>query len=175
MIFLWARAPDHLDRGPTLARELDRLRVVAGGDEEVMPCFLETSCDGCEQERMRRIREVEPDVHATGVDPARTSMGRRFGRLSADHRGEPLGRVAIPTRRRRVSRPGRPGDRRRDVRDAPGIEAEQGVRPGARVTGRSVLSRSVKHGTPRNVVSSWMPPESVSTAAASASSERNSR
>ena len=35
------------------------------------------------------------------------------------------------------------------------------------VTGRSVLSRSVRHGTPRKVVSSWMPPESVSTPAAS--------
>ena len=29
------------------------------------------------------------------------------------------------------------------------------------VTGRSVLGRSVRHGTPSNVVSSWMPPESV--------------
>jgi len=34
------------------------------------------------------------------------------------------------------------------------------------VTGRSVLSRNVKQGTWRYVVSSWMPPESVNTAAA---------
>ena len=33
------------------------------------------------------------------------------------------------------------------------------------VIGRSVFSRSVRHGTPRTVVSSWMPPESVRTRA----------
>ena len=37
--------------------------------------------------------------------------------------------------------------------------------PCVTVTGRSVLSRSVKHGTPSTVVSSWTPPESVTTAA----------
>ncbi len=47
--------------------------------------------------------------------------------------------------------------------------------PARMVTGRSVLSRKVKQGIPRYVVSSWIPPESVSTAAASASSERKSR
>ena len=31
---------------------------------------------------------------------------------------------------------------------------------------RAVLARSVRQGTPRNVVSSWMPPESVITRAA---------
>ena len=36
--------------------------------------------------------------------------------------------------------------------------------PARIVTGRSVLSRSVKQGTPRYVVSSCSPPESVSTA-----------
>jgi UDP-N-acetylmuramoyl-tripeptide--D-alanyl-D-alanine ligase len=36
------------------------------------------------------------------------------------------------------------------------------------------IARSVKQGTPRNVVSSWIPPESVSTPAASATSPRNS-
>ena len=45
--------------------------------------------------------------------------------------------------------------------------------PCSTVTGRSVLSRSVKQGIPRNVVSSCTPPESVSTAAASASSEKS--
>ena len=40
--------------------------------------------------------------------------------------------------------------------------------PGSTVTGRSVFSRSVRHGTPSTVVSSWMPPESVSTSRASA-------
>src|SRR5690606_26303298 len=33
--------------------------------------------------------------------------------------------------------------------------------PSLIVTGRSVLSRSVKQGTPSAVVSSWIPPESV--------------
>ena len=35
--------------------------------------------------------------------------------------------------------------------------------PRLTVIGRSVFSRSVRHGTPSTVVSSWMPPESVST------------
>src|SRR5207245_6815524 len=35
--------------------------------------------------------------------------------------------------------------------------------PQVTVAGRSVLSRSVKQGTPRIVVSSWIPPESVRT------------
>jgi len=39
--------------------------------------------------------------------------------------------------------------------------------PCAIVIGRSVFSRSVKHGTPRAVVSSWSPPLSVSTMTAS--------
>src|SRR5664280_1899048 len=38
--------------------------------------------------------------------------------------------------------------------------------PSVTVTGRSVFSRKVRHGTPRTVVSSWMPPESVRTSAA---------
>ena len=35
--------------------------------------------------------------------------------------------------------------------------------PRVTVIGRSVFSRTVRHGTPRKVVSSWMPPESVMT------------
>ena len=35
--------------------------------------------------------------------------------------------------------------------------------PMCTVMGRSVFSRSVRHGIPRTVVSSWMPPESVIT------------
>ena len=35
--------------------------------------------------------------------------------------------------------------------------------PDCSVTGRSVFSRAVTHGTPRRVVSSWIPPESVTT------------
>lgn len=46
--------------------------------------------------------------------------------------------------------------------------------PALTVTGRSVFSRSVKQGIPRYVLSSWIPPESVSAAPASAWSDRNS-
>ena len=45
--------------------------------------------------------------------------------------------------------------------------------PCVTVTGRSVRSRRVKHGIPRAVVSSWIPPESVTTAAAPVCSDRN--
>ena len=41
------------------------------------------------------------------------------------------------------------------------------------VTGRSVLCRRVRHGTPSAVVSSWIPPESVRTSRAFAISPRN--
>ena len=47
--------------------------------------------------------------------------------------------------------------------------------PSVIVIGRSVLSRTVKHGTPSAVVSSWMPPESVTTACAPASRSSMSR
>ena len=43
------------------------------------------------------------------------------------------------------------------------------------VTGRSVFGRSVRHGMPSTVVSSWMPPQSVTTSAAPRTSDRNSR
>ena len=43
------------------------------------------------------------------------------------------------------------------------------------VAGRSVLSRSVRQFTPRTVVSSWIPPESVSTIELSASRDKKSR
>ena len=42
------------------------------------------------------------------------------------------------------------------------------------VIGRSVFSRSVRQGTPRAVLSSCAPPESVSTAALSSISPMNS-
>src|SRR6267142_6619713 len=43
------------------------------------------------------------------------------------------------------------------------------------VIGRSVFSRRVKQGTPRAVVSSWMPPESVKASVALLSRQRKSR
>lgn len=42
------------------------------------------------------------------------------------------------------------------------------------VMGRSVFSRSVKHGIPRTVVSSWTPPESVRTSFDPVTRERKS-
>ena len=47
--------------------------------------------------------------------------------------------------------------------------------PSSLVIRRSVFFRRVKQGTRSAVVSSWIPPESVTTAAAFASSERNCR
>jgi hypothetical protein len=47
--------------------------------------------------------------------------------------------------------------------------------PAEIVTGRSVFSRTVRHGTPRNVVYSWMPPESVMTTLARIWSARKSK
>lgn len=41
--------------------------------------------------------------------------------------------------------------------------AETSLVPSVTVMGRSVLSRSVIHGMPRAVASSWTPPESVMT------------
>ena len=77
-------------------------------------------------------------------------------------------------RRRRARPRGRPraGSRRRASLSArrPGISAigagsspSSMFVPSSIVTGRSVESRSVKQGTPRAEVSSWMPPESVRT------------
>lgn len=47
--------------------------------------------------------------------------------------------------------------------------------PSLTVIGRSVLSRSVRQGIPRMVVSSWIPPESVSTSDARDIRRRKSR
>lgn len=46
--------------------------------------------------------------------------------------------------------------------------------PWVTVIGRSVFSRSVRQGTPSAVLSSWAPPESVSTAALSSIKPMNS-
>ena len=47
--------------------------------------------------------------------------------------------------------------------------------PWVMVTGRSVFGRSVRHGMRSTVVSSWMPPLSVTTSAAPRTRDRNSR
>ena len=53
--------------------------------------------------------------------------------------------------------------------------ARVAILPMVTVTGRSVWGRRVRQGTPRAVVSSWMPPESVKTSRAWAIRQRNSR
>jgi hypothetical protein len=65
-----------------------------------------------------------------------------------------------------------PREELRDLPDPGGSRPSKVFVPCVTVTGRSVLSRSVKHGMPSAVVSSCTPPESVTTAAAPASSER---
>src|SRR5260370_1342905 len=47
--------------------------------------------------------------------------------------------------------------------------------PTLQVIGRSVFGRTVTHGTPSQLVSSWRPPESVITSPASATSPNISR
>ena len=86
-----------------------------------------------------------------------------------DQRGRyPRARVAVPQ--------GRPARRRRRGGAASTSRAAPTIRsgsrptsrfvPSVRVIGRSVLSRSVRQGTPSTVVSSCTPPESVSTSRA---------
>ena len=145
-----ARASDHLDVAPTLPRELERLRVVAGSDDHVVPSFDQPPADRREQKGMGRIREVDPDLHARGPQPvARNQRRYRLCRLSANDL----------RRCRSAAWPSHPGGRVRPVRlpaaSAAGISAIRDgsspssvLVPALTVTGRSVLSRSVKHGTP---------------------------
>ena len=90
--------------------------------------------------------------------------------------------------RRCVRLPGRPrvrGPGRLDEAPSTPVASRprfaRGSRPTSRfvpcsmVIGRSVLFRKVRQGTPRTVVSSWIPPESVRTSRASDSSFMKSR
>ena len=74
---------------------------------------------------------------------------------------------------------GRTGlDRRRAARTPDGIsDGDRTITlvPSRTVTGRSVVVRTVKHGTPNTVVSSCSPPESVITACAASTSASISR
>ena len=106
----------------------------------------------------RLVEEVEEDPVArneAGAARAEATNGKDIG--------DPLGRP--PSHRSGRARVAVPGLAPWPARSRSGIPL---IRAGSRpsrvlvpartVTGRSVLSRSVKHGMPRYVVSSWIPP-----------------
>ena len=128
-------------------------------------------------ERRRSTRNAAR-VEARACRRCRTSTSRRPTRAPVrklhDHVGRALAGVSVPERDRlRGTR--RRKQRRNRRRCAPARDRAACSCRARRVTGRSVVSRSVKHGTPSADVSSCTPPESVSTTRASASSPRNSR
>src|SRR4029077_13656385 len=113
------------------------------------------------------LEATEPsvDTHEAAADagsPAKRTIGTRSAALPSQSGGGSEG--AAPGA---ASAAGMPAI-------AAGSSPSRVLVPARIVTGRSVLARRVKQGTPRYVVSSWMPPESVRTAAASARSDRNS-
>ena len=54
---------DHLRRRPALPRQLDGLCVVPRGDADVVAQLLQPAGDRLEEQRVRRVREVDPDLH----------------------------------------------------------------------------------------------------------------
>src|SRR4029077_12438545 len=86
---------------------------------------------------------------------------------ASSHTTATIRSAACPSHR---SITGRAGQRRARARSAAASTASRRgstsrLVPCVHVIGRSVLGRTVTHGTPRNVVSSWSPPESVTTSA----------
>ena len=75
----------------------------------------------------------------------------------------PLCRFAVPFRRDRAFFPVPCHQSRQCGRQLAGSVPISSFVPIVMVSGRSVLSRRVRHGTPSTVVSSVMPPESVIT------------
>src|SRR2546426_12686577 len=63
-------APDDRGVGPALKGELRCLGIVAGSYPHVMAHALQASCNWCEEQRMGRIGEVDPDPHAHPVATA---------------------------------------------------------------------------------------------------------
>ena len=110
-------------------------------------------------------RGGEPDRRSDSgvVRPSRRPPRRAARRRCARRRAHPRAPARAPPRRLAP----RLGESRRRCRAASCRPARWC--PRAMVTGRSVFSRRVTHGTPSAVVSSWMPPESVSTKRAAAS------
>ena len=115
-----------------------------------------------------RDRDEERDEEERGDrahrDARRVTPGRAAWptcppprRRSARPRARPRGPAPGP--RTSGRRPGRPAAAATAARSTP----TRRLVPSSTVTARSVFRRSVRHGTPSTVVSSWTPPESVST------------
>ena len=67
-----ARRADQLRLGPALQGQLERLRVVANGDRDLGPLRLQTPGDRSEEQRVRGVGEVDPDLQrspAPGSSP----------------------------------------------------------------------------------------------------------
>ena len=134
------------------ARQVDALVVVGVGADEPP-----------EEERLRDDEDGERERLREPCSAERASQHlRRAGTGGTVPERDRLARLR-PVEQLPGSRPAAPASRR------------GGVRAERLGDGRSVESRSVKQRTPRTDVSSWTPPESVATKAASASSPRKSR
>src|SRR5436853_386881 len=160
-------------------------------------CDRRTACSGCPTAalvaRFRpRLAEPalslsiaylapQPQLAASGWGRARARRGGwgngAAASSSPSHSPRTIRSAAWPSHR---SISGRRGERPATARSAPPSSASRRgatrrLVPCVQVTGRSVLGRTVTHGTPRNVVSSCSPPESVMTSCEAATSPSISR
>ena len=62
-----AAGADQRGVGPALAAQLEGLRVIADRDDHAAPLGLEPSADRREQQRVRRVGEVDPDLHRSAL------------------------------------------------------------------------------------------------------------
>jgi hypothetical protein len=100
-------------------------------------------------------RRQEPAAAAPALVARRASTSTTRSAARPSHSGGQRGAGRSPSRTRSIS-----------ARTRSGRVPMTRFVPSLTVAGRSVLSRSVRHGTPRKVVSSCTPPESVRTSAA---------
>ena len=133
----------------------------------------------------RPLREQEPRARPGAVRAAGPVAGghRRRGRTGAAGPQRCASHRLITAATRHPARPshsggssgGRGGSSSAARAAAPrSARSTRRLVPWVIVTGRSVLGRTVRHGTPSTVVSSCRPPLSVTTRAAPATRERNS-
>src|SRR2546421_305257 len=106
--------------------------------------------------------------------PAPCSMQLIYENLAPSHSTAAIRSAAFPSHRSIVGRVTFPVSRLpfkaslAALTTAALVDATSRFVPWVHVIGRSVLGRTVMHGTPRKVVSSCNPPESVTTSAARA-------
>ena len=62
------RGPDDVVRDPVQLEQLERLRVVAGGDLDVVAGLASSAQQRPEERHVRRVRDVDPDAHR--ADPS---------------------------------------------------------------------------------------------------------